>query len=35
MVRFLATDGAERFARVGTRFLGQTLSPENVELVDL
>jgi len=35
MVRFLATDSAERFARVGTRFLGQTLSPENVELVDL
>ena len=35
MVRFLATDGAERFARVGTRFLGQTLSAENVELVDL
>jgi glutamate racemase len=35
MVRFLATDGPERFARVGTRFLGQTLAPENVELVDL
>lgn len=35
MVRFLATDGPERFARVGTRFLGQTLSPEDVELVDL
>lgn len=35
MVRFLCTDGAERFARVGTRFLGQTLSTENVELVDL
>jgi glutamate racemase len=35
MVRFLATDGPERFARVGTRFLGQTLSAENVELVDL
>jgi glutamate racemase len=35
MVRFLATDSPERFARVGTRFLGQTLSPENVELVDL
>lgn len=35
MVRFLATDSAERFARVGTRFLGQTLSPENVELIDL
>jgi glutamate racemase len=35
MVRFLATDGPERFARVGTRFLGQALSPEDVELVDL
>jgi glutamate racemase len=35
MVRFLATDGPERFARVGTRFLGQTLAAENVELVDL
>jgi glutamate racemase len=34
-VRFLATDGPERFARVGTRFLGQTLSPEDVELIDL
>jgi glutamate racemase len=35
MVRFLATDGPERFARVGSRFLGQTLSPDDVELVDL
>jgi glutamate racemase len=35
MVRFLATDGPERFARVGTRFLGQTLSAENVELIDI
>jgi glutamate racemase len=35
MVRFLATDGPERFARVGSRFLGQTLSPDNVELIDL
>jgi len=34
-VRFLATDGPERFARVGSRFLGQTISPEDVELVDL
>jgi glutamate racemase len=34
-VRFLATDSPERFARVGTRFLGQTLSPEDVELIDL
>jgi glutamate racemase len=35
MVRFLATDGPERFARVGTRFLGQTLAAEDVEMVDL
>jgi glutamate racemase len=34
-VRFLATDGPERFARVGSRFLGQTLSPDDVELIDL
>jgi glutamate racemase len=32
---FLATDGAERFARVGSRFLGETLQPSDVELVDL
>jgi glutamate racemase len=35
MVRFLATDSPERFARVGSRFLGQSLSPNDVELVDL
>jgi glutamate racemase len=34
-VRFLATDGAERFARVGSRFLGQTLASADVELIDL
>jgi glutamate racemase len=34
-VRFLATDGPERFARVGSRFLGQTLSVSDVELIDL
>ena len=34
-VRFLATDSPERFARVGSRFLGQTLTPEDVELIDL
>jgi glutamate racemase len=31
----LATDGARRFARVGGRFLGSALSPEDVRLVDL
>jgi glutamate racemase len=34
-VRFLATDGPERFARVGSRFLGQTIPAADVELVDL
>ena len=31
----LATDGRERFARVGSGFLGMPLSAEGVELVDL
>lgn len=34
-VRFLATDGATRFARIGGRFLGQPLSDAEIELVDL
>ena len=34
-LRLLATDGATRFARVGGRFLGHTLSPASVEIVDL
>lgn len=34
-VRFLATDGARRFAEVGGRFLGQALAASDVELVDL
>ncbi len=34
-MRFLATDGPERFARVGSRFLGETLAAADVELVDL
>ncbi len=33
--RFLATDGARRFARVGSQFLGHALTPEEIELVDL
>jgi glutamate racemase len=33
--RFLATDGVRRFASVGSRFLGRSLSPDDVELVDL
>jgi glutamate racemase len=32
---FLATEGPERFARVGSVFLGETLLPAAVELVDL
>jgi glutamate racemase len=34
-VRLLATDGRERFARVGSRFLNRAIEPEEVELVDL
>lgn len=34
-VQLLATDGAERFALVGTRFLGRPIAPAEVELVDL
>jgi glutamate racemase len=34
-VRFLATDGAERFARVGSLFLGQPFQADEVEIVDL
>jgi glutamate racemase len=34
-IRLLATDGRERFARVGSRFLERTISPDEVELVDL
>ena len=34
-VRLLATDGAARFARVGSAFLGETLTADAVEIVDL
>lgn len=34
-LRFLATDGATRFARVGGLFLGEPLSYSDVEIVDL
>jgi glutamate racemase len=34
-VRFLATDSAERFARIGSRFLSRPIDPSEVELVDL
>jgi glutamate racemase len=34
-VRLLATDGRERFASVGSIFLGAALRPEDVEIVDL
>lgn len=34
-LRLLATDGAARFATVGTRFLGRAIQSHEVELVDL
>lgn len=34
-LQLLATDGAERFARVGSRFLGRHIAPDEVELLDL
>jgi glutamate racemase len=32
---FLATDGAERFARVGSTFLGRMIAADDVVLIDL
>jgi glutamate racemase len=34
-VRLLATDGAARFARVGSGFLGEPIAADQVEIVDL
>jgi glutamate racemase len=34
-ITLLATDGAERFARVGSLFLGEALAADAVEIVDL
>lgn len=34
-IEFLATDGVERFARIGSRFLGAPISDRAVELVEL
>jgi glutamate racemase len=34
-VRFLATDGVARFAQVGSFFLGESLSADAVEIIDL
>jgi glutamate racemase len=34
-VTWLATDGAARFARVGSAFLGETLRAEAIEVIDL
>lgn len=34
-LRLLATDGARRFARVGGQFLGETLSADDIRIVDL
>jgi glutamate racemase len=33
--RYLATDGPERFARVGSLFLGEAIEAQDVEIVDL
>lgn len=34
-ISLMATDGPQRFARVGSRFLGEDFEPQQVELVDL
>jgi glutamate racemase len=34
-VRFLATEGPERFARIGSRFLDRPVSEDKVDLVDI
>ena len=34
-LQFMATDGPERFARVGSRFLRRTIEPQRIELIDL
>jgi glutamate racemase len=34
-LQFMATDGPERFAGVGSRFLGRAIEPRRVELIDL
>ena len=34
-VRWLATDGAQRFARVSSIFLGEALHPDDIEIIDL
>jgi glutamate racemase len=34
-VHFLASDGAERFARVGSRFLARPIAAADVEIIDL
>jgi glutamate racemase len=34
-VQFIATDGAERFARVGSRFLGRAIDARRIEQIDL
>ena len=35
VVRLLATDSPERFARVGARFLGSSIAVNSVEAIDL
>ena len=35
MLRLMATDSPERFARVGARFLGSSLAARTIEAIDL
>jgi glutamate racemase len=34
-LQFMATDGPERFARVGSRFLGRSIAAAQIEMIDL
>jgi glutamate racemase len=34
-VQFIATDGPQRFARVGSRFLGRAIDAQRIEVIDL
>jgi len=34
-LRLLATDSAERFASIGSRFLGQAMVPADIEIIDI
>ena len=34
-LRLIATDGARRFSRIGSAFLGQDFQPQDIEIVDI